>query len=90
VRTAASRTHVHLHGFITAHWRAPARGGRRGLDRGAGVRGHRRLDLTCTAPTRHEGRPQEHRVRREHGAWHGGASRGNPWFNGRSCNTGTC
>jgi hypothetical protein len=46
--------------------------------------------LPCTKPPRHEGRPQEHKARRAHGAWHGGASRGSPRFDEQSCNTMTC
>jgi hypothetical protein len=48
VRTATPRTHVHLQELITTHWRAPVKGGRRRLDLGAGVRGHRhRILLTA-------------------------------------------
>jgi hypothetical protein len=50
VHTTASRSHDHLHRFNTALWRAPARGGRRGLDRGAGVCGHRHRDLLPAQP----------------------------------------
>jgi hypothetical protein len=46
--------------------------------------------LPYTTPPQHEGCPQEHKARRARGAWHGGASRGSPWFNEQSCNTTTC
>jgi hypothetical protein len=46
--------------------------------------------LPCTKPPQHVGRPKKHKARRAHGAWHGGASRGSPRFDGQSCNTTTC
>jgi hypothetical protein len=41
-------------------------------------------------PTRHKGQPLEHKARHAHGARHGGASRGSPWFGQRNSNAATC
>jgi hypothetical protein len=80
---------VTLHRKNTALRRAPTRGGRRGLDRGAGVRGHRHRDL-LPAQTNSSQRPTPgHKARHAHGARHGGASRGTPWSSQRNSNAAT-